>query len=198
MKKQEGETRDRKCPNCQGDHPASYRNCPAFKTATKITKAQFLAPTRITYAEAAKKYHQSEKMKDKPVDLQNTHTASSSESTKINNLKPPPTESKQNETGNDSHDNCMNKEIFLKFLRKCEEVSREKKSSEAIIKCFFSLIGDLAHSISTGGKFQAVDRLLSQEDKSKQANQGVNDLKINSVTAESNQNQTQEPNKHGD
>ena len=46
---------DTKCANCGGEHPASYRGCPKYKTAQEITKIQATAPIRIFYAEAARR-----------------------------------------------------------------------------------------------------------------------------------------------
>ena len=56
---------DTKCANCGGEHPASYRGCPKFKTAKEITKIQATAPTRISYAEAARKQRSTRQEKEK-------------------------------------------------------------------------------------------------------------------------------------
>ena len=59
----EEEQKERKCANCKGNHPASYKNCPEYKKATVITKMQFQAPNRISYAEAVKIHRQDEAKK---------------------------------------------------------------------------------------------------------------------------------------
>ena len=135
---------DTKCAN-GGEHPASYRSCPKYKTAKEIIKIQATAPTRISYAEAARrqkstqlktaktshttredgteneKSSHAEKARSLPPssDYQNITTSAK------NNVKPgttrqPPPSRESNEKRNDQHEdthrNCVDKKTFHHFI----------------------------------------------------------------------------------
>ena len=44
--------KETKCANCQGSHSTSYRGCPRYKEAKEVTRFQFTAQSKMTYAQA--------------------------------------------------------------------------------------------------------------------------------------------------
>ena len=147
--------KENKCANCKGKHPASYRGCPNYKEAKVITRTQFTAQTKITYSQAIKKVKESaESYADQnndtsetrrvPPELLNKNSTPPSEltdnsahmlnmtgenaaatteigPTKSNEMITDKTEKANNET----HTNCVSKEVFVRFLREFEQLSED-------------------------------------------------------------------------
>ena len=57
------DSKETKCANCQGNHPTSYRGCSKYKEAKEVTKIQFTAQSRMTYAQAISKARESKENK---------------------------------------------------------------------------------------------------------------------------------------
>ena len=132
---------DTKCANCGGEHPASYRGCPKFKAAKKIVKIQATAPTRITYAEAARRQRDTKLEKAKttmenqsvktshPEKARNlppssecmnvTTPAKNNNKSVEKNHQPPSSESddKMPKKHEDTHRDCVNKKTFYHFIQ---------------------------------------------------------------------------------
>ena len=150
IQKNTEESKERKCPNCSGNHPASYKGCPSYKTALQVTKIQFQGPTKMSYAEATKKMKASipEIHLTKPPSEQSVNNT-----TKINHPEKPkqpapppseqtetPSESKRNATNLTDHNNCVSKDLFYTFLKKCEEIFRDQRDKSEKEKSFLILI----------------------------------------------------------
>ena len=160
IQKNEEERKAPKCSNCGGKHPTSYKGCPNFKIALQITKVQFMAPTRITYAEATKKtrQHQSENQETIPnssqIENENKNRAVHKENQTqtappSSELKKPSTESKGTSTDPIAHNECVKKDVFQAFLKKCEIIFRESIDRDEKIRSFVKLIEQLAGSITS-------------------------------------------------
>ena len=136
---------DTKCANCGGEHPASYCSCPKFKAAKKITKIQAPAPTRITYAEAARRQRstQLEKAKANPTTTTEKEMEKTSHPEKARILPPssecteiiiptenygesgdkihqqPSSESKEKpqKKYEDTHRNCVDRKTLYNFMQ---------------------------------------------------------------------------------
>ena len=155
---------DTKCANCGGEHPASYRGCPKFKVAKEITKIQATAPTRISYAEAARRQKSTqlekpkasqamtmeneashpENTKTQPTSgecIDNTIAARNNSKTNMNEHRPPSSESKEKKQQNheDTHKNCVSKTDFHHFIQTMMVVLTQDKPREKPVEQFKQL-----------------------------------------------------------
>ena len=120
------------CPNCRGEHPASYKGCPTYQEAKSIKRIQ--TTKAISYAEALKTIRNggnSEHSKSDSVTLEQNKPATSagdSNNSRNNNPDraeiilphPPPNEgiTKQvNSYMDNTHKNCVKTELLTDFFQ---------------------------------------------------------------------------------
>ena len=120
------------CPNCRGDHPASYKGCPAYQEAKTIKRVQ--TTNAISYAEAVKTIRNqdntelprsnntlSEQNKPAtPAELSNKRGNDIPRRTEVNVHAAPPNVNKLNQVNAESentHQQCVKIELLTEFFQ---------------------------------------------------------------------------------
>ena len=178
------------CANCNGQHPANYMGCRKYELAKETTKIQFSETKIISYAQAAMKLkeirsketnqdNQNNRIRDqsnqeiekKSNKIQYRNDDETNSEKTIENGENSPngkTKGKANEIHEDCHChlNCVDKQVFLKFLDECQSSSSKNQSNDETLKKFFSTISRLA-DIIRGSKSSPTKHIqLEQNDPS--------------------------------
>ena len=158
FKTENSENRRAVCPNCNGDHPASYKGCKKYYEAREIIKIQ--TTEKISYADAVKAIKDKQKRiiaqaelpypgigsKEQIAEEDNHATNTTRNNTnsddKISNADPSACNGNTN-PGNPSevnHKQCINVDILITFVQSIGTVLHTKNTTDDSIKNINELV----------------------------------------------------------
>ena len=155
------------CPNCGGNHPASYRGCPAFKQEQEIKKVQITG--KISYAEAARKCRNQDADKTHTLPDNENKKAMEHQATHTNQPERPPsgeckskvnlgtnTEEIQANQAQDERRGTeyISKKLVNRYVHNTLKVLKTEESKEDMIKKICIILKKLMATTETKPKLQ--------------------------------------------
>ena len=171
----QNENRKAVCPNCNGDHPASYKGCKKYVEAKEIIKIQ--TKEKISYADALKTMKEGQKRIIAQAELpcpgigskeQTAEEGSHTSSTIKNNTNSSDTNSNEDSTaynGNINsrnpseiiHKHCINVDILITFVQSIGTSLQAKNTKEELIKNLYKLVENFVAKIKNPHSSESIN-----------------------------------------
>ena len=150
------------CPNCREGHPASYKGCRVYQEAKSIKRIQ--VTNSLSYAEAVKSLRNKKTLEINIANIvqprqtrlstsgelpSQVSTDNSSQDKTIPD-RCPPNDGKlkpNNSVEENSHHNCVNTDVLIKFVQSISVLLSSTKSKEELVAILHQMVEKLVKSI---------------------------------------------------